>query len=92
MNTIKVIHNNDTKFILDIAKKFKSRAYIEPYNFDVLRLRKKIYRMQEEYGTRKFPLIVFEDENMVEIGAIWSESNPDWESAIENILNSIEEL
>lgn len=91
MNTIKVIHNNDTKFILDIAKKFKSRAYIEPYNFDVLRLRKKIYRMQEEFSTKKFPLIVFEDENMEEVAAIWSESNPDWESVIANILNELEE-
>lgn len=92
MLTIKALHDNNTKFILDIVKTFKGRAYIEPYNFDVLRLRKKIYRMQEEYGTRKFPLIVFEDENMVEIGAIWSESNPDWELTIENVLNQLEEL
>ena len=92
MNTIKVIHNNDTKFILDIVKKFKSRAYIEPYNFDTLRLRKKIYKMQEEFGSKKFPLIIIEDENIEEVAAIWSESNPDWESTIENILNQLEEL
>ena len=92
MNTIKVIHNNDTKFILDIVKKFKSRAYIEPYNFDTLRLRKKIHRMQEEFGSKKFPLIIIEDENIEEVAAIWSESNPDWESTIENILNQLEEL
>ena len=91
MNTIKVIHNNDTKFILDIAKKFKSRAYIEPYNFDTPRLRKKIHRMQEEFGSKKFPLIIIEDENMEEVAAIWSESNPDWEFAITNILNKLEE-
>ena len=36
----------------------------------------------ERYGTRNFPLLVFEDENLEEYGAIWSESKPDWEKEI----------
>jgi hypothetical protein len=91
MLTIKVIHNNDTKFILDIVKEFKSRAYIEPYNSNVSRLKGKIYKMQEAFGSRKVPLIVFEDENMEELGAIWSESNPDWKLEIKTMLNKLEE-
>jgi hypothetical protein len=91
MKTIKIVYNNDTKFILDIVKEFKSRAYIEPYNSNVSRLRGKIYKMQEAFGSRKFPLIIFEDENMEELSAIWSESNPDWKLEIEEMLNKLEE-
>lgn len=87
MLTIKALHDNNTKFILEIVKAFKGRAYIEPYNFDVPRLRKSMYRMQEDFGSKKFPLIIIEDENLDEVAAIWSESNPDWENEINKLLN-----
>ena len=34
------------------------------------------------HGTKNVPLIVFEDENLQEVSAIWSEQNPDWKSEI----------
>jgi hypothetical protein len=34
------------------------------------------------FGTAKVPLLVFEDENLKEYTAIWSEQNPDWTKEI----------
>ena len=38
------------------------------------------------FGTKLLPLIVFEDENLKEYNAIWSERNPDWAEEINKIL------
>lgn len=43
----------------------------------------------ERYGTKNIPLVVFEDENLQEYGAIWSESNPDWKSEIIKKLTDV---
>ena len=88
MKTIKVVYNNSTNFILEIVNKFKDQAYIELYNFDIYKERGKVRVLQENYGTKAFPFVVFEDENLNGIAAIWSENNPDWVEKINEILNN----
>ena len=86
MKTIKVIYNDSTNFIIDIVDKFKNQAYIESYNFNIYKDKRKIRVLQEDYGTKNFPFLIFEDENLKGVAAIWSESNPDWEKEIHKIL------
>lgn len=86
MNVIKVLYNKDTAFIKDIVNQFKEGNIIEFYNADMLKELKKMRPIQTRFGSHKFPLIVFEDENLIEVAAIWSESNPDWENAIKECL------
>lgn len=89
MKTIKVVYNNSTDFILKIVDKFKDQCYIELYNFDIYKEKRKVRVLQEDYGTKNFPFLVFEDENLRGIGAIWSENSPDWEKEINKILNNV---
>ena len=89
MKTIKVIYNNDTNFIVDIINNFADRAYIELYNYDKSKKRGSLRKMQEEHGSRNLPLIIFQDENLKDIMAIWSENNPDWEKEIEYNLKTL---
>ena len=42
------------------------------------------------FGTKNVPLVVFENENLDEYAAIWSEQNPDWEKEISDKLNEKE--
>ena len=86
MKTIKVLYNNSNSAILDIVDKFRGRAYIESYNSNNYNDRSKVRQIQEDYGTKNSPLIIFEDENLNSIGAIWSENKPDWEKEIDNKL------
>lgn len=89
MKTIKVLYNNSNIFILDIINKFKGRAYIESYNSNNYNDRSKVRQLQEDYGTKNSPLIIFEDENFNSIGAIWSENKPDWENEINDKLKKL---
>ena len=86
MKIIKVIYNSDTKFIKEIVNKFSDTSIIEAYNCEFYKHKKKAREIMERFGTKKVPLIVFEDENLEEYTAIWSESNPDWEKEIKNKL------
>lgn len=86
MKTIKVLYNEATSFILNHVNKFEKQAYIEVLNADIYKDRGKVRVLQEDYGTKTFPLVVFEDENLVGVAAIWPESNPDWEKEIIRIL------
>ena len=86
MKTIKVIYNNSTKEILDIVNEFQGKAYIELFNGDIYKEKGKVKVLQEDYGTKSFPFLVFEDENMLGVAAIWSESNPNWRKEINRIL------
>lgn len=86
MKTIKVLYNDSTNFIIDIVDKFKNQAYIESYNFNIYKDKRKIQVLQEDYGTKNFPFLIFEDENLKGVAAIWSESAPDWEKEIHKIL------
>lgn len=86
MKIIKVIYNSDTSFILDIIKKINRKVYIDSYNLDVNKERKKAIPIMTRHGTKNVPLLVFENENLEEYAAIWSESNPDWKTEITNKL------
>ena len=87
MQTLKVLYNNNCTFIIDIVNKFKDYFYIELYNYDS-KQKRKIKLMMEDFGTTNLPLILFQDENLKDIFAIWSENNPDWEKEILNKLNN----
>ena len=78
MKIIKVIYNSESEFILGIVDAVQSKHIIEKYNTDFHKDRKKAREILERHGTKNLPLIVFENENLDEYAAIWSEQNPDW--------------
>ena len=78
MKFIKVIYNDDTSFILDVLPQVKGKFEAEFFNIDDYRQKKKALPIMTRHGTNKVPLLVFEDENIEEYAAIWSEQNPDW--------------
>ena len=82
MKVIKVIFNNETTFINDIVSDIDIPHIFEGYNISYLKDRRKAREIMERHGTKNIPLVVFEDENLQECSAIWSESNPDWEKEI----------
>ena len=82
MKIVKVIYSEETKFILDIVSQIDIKHISEFYDVSFRKDRKKAKEIMERYGTKNTPLIVFEDENLQEYGAIWSESNPNWKNEI----------
>lgn len=86
MKILKVVYNNSTDFIINIVDKFKDQLYIETYNQNVYKDRKKVYEIQEELASKNYPLLMFKDENLEIVGGIWSEGNPDWEKEIKRII------
>ena len=82
MKVIKVIFNNETTFINDIVSDIDIPHIFEGYNISYLKDRRKAREIMERHGTKNIPLVVFEDENLQEVSAIWSEQNPDWKSEI----------
>lgn len=87
MKIIKVIYNSESEFILGIVDAVQAKHIIEKYNMDFHKDRKKAREILERHGTKNLPLIVFENENLDEYAAIWSEQNPDWRVEINNKLN-----
>lgn len=89
MKVIKIIYDDNTTFILDIVEKVQEnfKLYIEKYNIDDFRQKKKALPIMTRHGTGNVPLIVFENENLDEYAAIWVESAPDWLIEINKILN-----
>jgi hypothetical protein len=81
--------DHDTKFILDIIEAFESICVLETFNMDNYKEAKKGRPILTRHGTTNLPLIVFEDENLEEVAAIWSEQNPDWEKDITKKLLEI---
>lgn len=88
MKIIKVIYDDNTSFILDIVNNVPFKVYIETFNINDYRQKKKALPAMVRHGTKNVPLIIFEDENIQEVAAIWSEQNPDWEKEIIKILNN----
>lgn len=78
MLTIRVLYDNNTDFIVPIVNNFKEVTYIELLNMSTSKKKSRIRKLQEEFGSRNFPLVIFQDENLVNFDAIWSEGNPDW--------------
>jgi len=92
MKVIKVVFNDATSYILNIVNEFENRVIIETFNTDIRREQKQARSIQTNFGTKKVPLLVFEDENLEEVDAIWSESDPDWGKRIKEILTKLEEM
>lgn len=82
MRFIKVIYDNNSNYIVEIIKEISNTTLVEYYNIDVNREKRKAMPIMVRHGTKNVPLIVFEDENLQEVSAIWSEQNPDWKSEI----------
>ena len=87
MKIIKVIYNSESEFILGIVDTVPAKHIIEKYNMDFHKDKKKAREILERHGTKNLPLIVFENENLDEYAAIWSEQNPEWRVEINNKLN-----
>lgn len=86
MKIIKVIYNETTDYILDIVQQFSTGIYVETFNTDHYKEKKKAIPIMTRHGTTNVPLLVFEDENLEEYAAIWSELNPDWKKEINKVL------
>jgi hypothetical protein len=86
MKVVKVVHNNETASILDIISSINIKFIFESYNLDHYKDRKKAIPIMTRHGTKNVPLVVFENENLDEVDAIWSESAPDWKKEITNKL------
>ena len=82
MRFIKVIYDNNSNYIVEIIKEISNITLVEYYNIDINREKRKAIPIMVRHGTKNVPLIVFEDENLQEVSAIWSEQNPDWKSEI----------
>lgn len=82
MKFVKVIYDNDSEFILEIINKHVKSEFLELYNISYRKDKRKAREILERHGTKNVPLIVFENENLEECDAIWSESKPDWEKEI----------
>ena len=89
MKVIKVVYNEDTKFILDIVRSYDGPCITEEFNMNHIKDAKKARPILTRHGTKNVPLIVFEDENLEEVAAIWSEEYPDWDVWIAHTLKMI---
>ena len=82
MRFIKVLYDDNSDYIVEIIKEISNTTLVEYFNIDVNREKRKAIPIMVRHGTKNVPLIVFEDENLQEVSAIWSEQNPDWKSEI----------
>lgn len=88
MKFIQVIYNNNSEFIVEIVKKLYNNDLMEFFNIDYSKDKKKAAPFMVNHGTKNVPLIIFKDENLEDVDAIWSESNPNWEEEIIKKLNN----
>jgi len=89
MRVVKVVYNNNTKFILDILKNIKGNFIAEYFNLDKRKEQKSARVIQTELGSKNSPLVAILDENLELVGAVWPENNPDWEKEITHKINNL---
>lgn len=82
MRIVKVVYDDESDYIMDIVLNISQIKYLEAYNISDYRQKKKALPIMTRNGTKNVPLVVFEDENLQEVSAIWSEQNPDWKTEI----------
>ena len=87
MRFIKVLYDDNSDYIVEIIKEISNTTLVEYYNIDVNREKRKAIPIMVRHGTKNVPLIVFEDENLQEVSAIWSEQNPDWKVELIKKMN-----
>jgi len=81
---IKVVYDEDCKFILDIIETYDIKK--ETYNLNHYKEKKLGIPILTRNGTRKVPLVTLIDETGEENKVIWSENNPDWKKELDNLL------
>ena len=84
---IRVVYDEDCRFILDILDSIEFDIKVETYDFDHYKERKKALPIMTRNGTRNLPVIEFVDMNGEESEVIWSETNPNWKDEIIRIVN-----
>lgn len=87
MKVIKIIYDKNTSYINDIVDSVEHNVVIEKFNLDNHRQAREARQVMVRFGTTNLPLIVFEDENLIEYAGIWSEENPNWKQRINEILD-----
>lgn len=88
MKILKVVYDENTKYILDIVNSITTKIYLESYDYGHYKDKKKAIPIMTRQGAKQLPLVVFEDENLIEFAAIWAESKPDWLVEINKILKN----
>jgi len=75
MRVIKLVYNNETKDnVFSILDKVTYPIYLETYNFDNYKQRKNAILLMTRHGAKQLPILIFENENVVEYAAYWPES------------------
>lgn len=87
MKVIKIIYDKNTSYINDIVDSVEHNVVIEKFNLDNHKQAREARSTMVRFGTTNLPLIVFEDENLIEYAGIWSEENPNWKQRINEILD-----
>lgn len=82
---IKVVYDENCKFILDIVEKYNIKK--ETYNLNHYKEKKLGIPILTRNGTRNVPLITLVDSSGEENKVIWSESNPNWKEELDELLN-----
>ncbi|MGV8961937.1 MAG: hypothetical protein ACOH2V_00970 [Candidatus Saccharimonadaceae bacterium] len=86
MKILKIVYDKNTLDILNVVDKIPVKVYVETFNISNYKEKKKAIPIMTRHGTSNVPLLVFEDENLEEYAAVWSESKPDWLVEINKIL------
>jgi uncharacterized radical SAM superfamily protein len=79
---IKIVYDDDCKFILDIVKDYNVKKEI--YSLSHYKEKKKGIPILTKNGTKKVPLVELVGEDSEKV--IWSESNPDWKKELDSLL------
>lgn len=75
MKVIKLVYDFSCTYVLSILENLEDKIILESYNIDYHKDKKSAISLMTRYGTKKVPLLVFEDENLEEYAAHWAESN-----------------
>ena len=78
------MNEKNKKYAVNALKKARDMDQSLNLNMNIedIKEKRKAIPIMVRHGTKNVPLIVFEDENLQEVSAIWSEQNPDWKSEI----------
>lgn len=87
MQAIRVVYDDNCRFILDILDSIEFGIRVETYDYNHFKERKKALPIMTRNGTRNLPVIEFVNDEGEESDVIWSETNPDWKEEIIRIAN-----